>query len=97
MMPGNRMPGMMPSGQMPGMMGQGQMMPNQQGPRGPAPPYMNPSPGSMVSAGGSPMMMPSHGLSPAVQNQVGAKFRITIRGSNPTIVNYNAGVVKNAA
>lgn len=37
--------------------------------RGPAPPYMNPSPGGMVQAGGSPMMMSGHGPSPAVPSQ----------------------------
>jgi len=83
MMGGNRMPvqlnqGQMNQGQinqtqmntnMSGMMGQsGPMMQGQQ-PRGPAPPYMNPTPANMGPTGGSPMMMQSHGLSPAVSNQ----------------------------
>ena len=74
---GNRMPMQMqltPGGQMNpnmGMIGQvgpGQMMPGQQ--RGPAPPYMNPSPGGgMVQNTGSPMMMGAHGPGGSVPSQ----------------------------
>jgi hypothetical protein len=73
MIGGNRMqmqmaPGAMNSNMgMIGQVGPGQIMQGQ--PRGPAPPYMNPSPGGMVPTGGSPMMMSGHGPSPAVSNQ----------------------------